>query len=77
MTLDQLVELNQRFDSFITLSDLLTRAEKKESGLSSEARVLKDYNLKALDFVVKANKGRPLFTYSPLEVQEEFERIQF
>lgn len=75
-SLDKLIELNEQFDSFITLSNLVSRAERKMSGETKEARVLKDYNLKALQFIIKANKDRPLFTYSPLEVQEEYERLQ-
>jgi len=76
-SLDKLVELNEQFDSFITLSELVLRANRKESGEASGAKVLKDYNLKALNFIIKSNKDRPLFTYSPLEVQMEFERIEF
>jgi len=75
--LDVLVRLNEEMDSYNTLSALVTRADRKMKGEATEAKVLKDYNLKALQFIIKANKGRPLFTYSPIEVQMEYERLQF
>jgi hypothetical protein len=75
--LDVLVRLNEQMDSFNTLSALVTRANRKMRGDAQEAKVLKDYNLKALQFIIKANKNRPLFTYSPIEVQMEYERLQF
>jgi hypothetical protein len=76
MTLDELVLLNEEMDSFLSLSKIVQRSIEKVEGSDKNLKV-QEYNLKALQFVIKANPKRPLFTYSPLQVQEEFERIQF
>jgi len=77
MNLDELVKLTQKIETITTLNDLVKRSKLKEAGDTSSNRIVQEYNLKALQFVIKANKKRPLFTYSPLQVQDEFERIQF